>query len=260
MNVLAIGAHPDDIELGCGGLILKAVRSGHKVFMYTLTRGAASGDPQMRTMELIESSQFVRADTLWVDNFEDTQLSVSPDLINHIEFIIKKSQADVVITHSLTDTHHDHRAVAASTIEAGRNIPNIMAYEIPLTKDFKPQIFYDISDVVDEKVKLLTIFRSQHDKLYLKANAIKGLAEYRALQSRLNRKVSYMNPLGDGDAYNAVEAFEVLKVCIDNGFKLWNNFPSQMIHSEPTIHRQAEILEIVDKGSYSKMVYNNNDV
>jgi LmbE family N-acetylglucosaminyl deacetylase len=45
MNILAIGAHPDDIELGCGGLLLKAVRQGHSVWMYTLTRGAASGDP-----------------------------------------------------------------------------------------------------------------------------------------------------------------------------------------------------------------------
>jgi hypothetical protein len=61
-----------------------------------------------------------------------------------------------------------------------------MAYEIPLTKDFKPQIFYDISDVINEKVELLNLFKSQMDKLYLKANAIKGLAEYRALQSRLN--------------------------------------------------------------------------
>jgi LmbE family N-acetylglucosaminyl deacetylase len=53
MKIVAIGAHPDDIELGCGGLVLKAVRNGHNVYMYTLTRGSASGDPKERTKELI---------------------------------------------------------------------------------------------------------------------------------------------------------------------------------------------------------------
>ncbi|MFL6371987.1 MAG: PIG-L family deacetylase, partial [Nitrososphaera sp.] len=53
MNILAIGAHPDDIELGCGGLLLKASRQDrHNIFMYTLTRGGASGDPEERTKEL----------------------------------------------------------------------------------------------------------------------------------------------------------------------------------------------------------------
>jgi LmbE family N-acetylglucosaminyl deacetylase len=174
MKIMAIGAHPDDIELGCGGLLLKAVRNGHNVYMYTLTRGSAAGDPEERTKELIQSSKIIGVDGLWIDNFEDTHLSNSHDLISHIEFIIRKTQPDIVITHSLNDTHHDHRAIAASTIEAGRNVPNIMAYEIPLTKDFKPQIFYDISDVINEKVELLNLFKSQMDKLYLKANAIKG--------------------------------------------------------------------------------------
>ncbi|HET7337378.1 MAG TPA: PIG-L family deacetylase, partial [Candidatus Nitrosotalea sp.] len=43
MNILAIGAHPDDIELGCGGLLIKSARQGHNVFMYSLTRGGAGG-------------------------------------------------------------------------------------------------------------------------------------------------------------------------------------------------------------------------
>ena len=73
MKIVAIGAHPDDIELGCGGLLLKAVRNGHNVYMYTLTRGSASGDPERRTKELIQSSKIIGADRLWIDNFEDTR-------------------------------------------------------------------------------------------------------------------------------------------------------------------------------------------
>lgn len=246
MKIVAIGAHPEDIQLGCGGLLLKAVKNGHSVYMYTLTRGSASaGDPQERNKELIQSSKIIGADGLWIDNFEDTHLSNSHDLISHIEFIIRKTQADIVITHSLNDTDNDHIAVAASTIEAGRNIPNIMAYEIPLTKDFKPQIFYDISDVIEEKVELLKLFKSQRDKLYLKSNALKELAGYRALQSRLNRKSNELDASTYVEAFDYVEAFEVLKICVEKGFKLWNASPEKLTQSEYTRPKHVEILEII---------------
>jgi LmbE family N-acetylglucosaminyl deacetylase len=233
VNILAIGAHPDDIELGCGGLLIKAARQGHGVFMYTLTRGAASGDPEQRTKELMQSAKFIGGKALWIDNFEDTKLNASStDLINHIEFFINKADPDLIITHSLGDVHHDHRAVASSTIEAGRFIPNIMSYEIPLTKDFKPQVYYDISDVVDEKVELIKIFWSQQSKLYLKANAIKGLAEYRALQSRLNTSINY------------VESFEVLKLCFGKEFKLWK-VPNDRIPKIAGTAKPKEIIELI---------------
>ncbi|HEX2013674.1 MAG TPA: PIG-L deacetylase family protein [Nitrososphaera sp.] len=208
MNILAVGAHPDDIELGCGGLLLKAAKQGHDVFMYTLTRGAASGDPSERTKELVRSARFIGAKRLWIDNFEDTKLSLNNDLINHIEFFINSADPDIVITHSLGDTHHDHRAIAAATLESGRFIPNIMSYEIPVTRDFKPQVYYDISDVMDDKIELINIFWSQRSKMFLKSNAIRGLAEYRALQSRLNTCVT------------CVEAFEVMKLCFGKEFTL----------------------------------------
>ena len=208
MIILAIGAHPDDIELGCGGLLLKAVREGHKVYMYTLTRGAASGDPAQRTREQIEAAKFIGADTLWIDSFEDTKLSMNIELIRRIESVINYSRADVVYTHPLEDTHHDHRAVAEATIEAGRFVPNILSYEMPVTKDFKPHVYYDISDVIDDKIELLSVFSSQQHKMFICSNATKGLAQYRALQSRLHPLVT------------SVEAFEVLKLGFGTDFRL----------------------------------------
>ena len=209
MNILAIGAHPDDIELGCGGTLLKAVKQGHNVFMHTLTRGSASGNPAARTTEFMQSVRFIGAKDALIDDLQDMRLMDKADeLIKHIEYYMDKVDPDVIFTHSPGDMHHDHRAVASATVEAGRFYSNILSYEIPLTKTFEPIVYYDISDVIDKKVELIRIFWSQSSKLYLKANAIKALAEYRALQSRLNTSIIY------------VEAFEALKLYFDKEFKL----------------------------------------
>jgi LmbE family N-acetylglucosaminyl deacetylase len=233
MNILAIGAHPDDIELGCGGLLLKASRQDrHNIFMYTLTRGGASGDPEERTKEIIESAKFIGAKRLWIDNFEDTKLSLSSDLINHIEFFIKKADPDIVLTHSIGDTHHDHRAIAASTMEAGRFVPNILAYEIPVTREFKPQVYYDISDVIDGKLELINIFLSQRSKSFLQSNAIRGLAQYRALQSRFDNSVS------------CVEAFEVQKLFFGKDFKLLN-IPQDKVTRTVSQQMPKEVIESI---------------
>lgn len=201
--------------------------------MYALTKGAASGDPIQRTRELRESAKFIGAENLWIDNFEDTKLIVNDELINHIEHIINKARPDIILTHSSGDIHHDHRAIALATVEAGRFISNILSYEIPLTRNFSPQVFFDISDTVDEKVRLIEIFWSQHSKLYLKSNAIKGLAEYRALQSRLNVSI------------NHVEAFEVLKLCFTKDLGL-AQVPHAMIPRvpEPVINHLEEIVQL----------------
>jgi LmbE family N-acetylglucosaminyl deacetylase len=208
LNILAIGAHPDDIELGCGGLLLKAVKEGHNIFMYILTRGSASGDPVQRTYEQIEAAKFIGAHAMWIDNFEDTKLSLNVELIQHIESAVNSTHPDVIYTHPVGDTHHDHRAIAEATLEAARFVPNILSYEMPVTRDFKPHVYYDISDVINDKIELLNVFLSQKHKMFITSNATKGLAQYRALQSRLHPLVT------------AVEAFEVLKLGFGTDFQL----------------------------------------
>lgn len=230
LNILAIGAHPDDTELGCGGLLLKAARQGHNVFLYNSTCGSASGDPEQRIQELIYSARFIGAQALWIDNFVDTKLSLTDDLISHIEYFSNRSQADIIYTHSLLDNHHDHRTLAEATIEGGRYVPNILSYEMPLTKDFKPQIYYDISDVIEDKIRLINIFKSQQNKMFLQSHAIKGLAQYRALQSRLNKSVT------------SAESFEVIKMSLEKDLKLTVGLQENITHYALE-HRPKDIIE-----------------
>jgi len=199
VTVLAIGAHPDDIEIGCGGLLIKLCRKNRRVYEYILTHGEAAGNSSKeRSEEANESAKMMGIKKVWYGNFKDTELMPNGILVNSIEKIINRVRPNLILTHSIRDEHHDHRAVGLATIEAARYFPNILAYENPLTKDFTPQVFVDISDVIEEKMKSLLMYHSQRKKKYLRKKAIFGLAQYRALQSRL-------------DNVNFAEAFQIVK-------------------------------------------------
>lgn len=210
MNILAIGAHPDDIELGCGGTLFKASRQGHNVFMYTITRGGSAGQVIRRSNELVNTAKLIGASALWIDDFEDGKVYLSKELINSIEFFIIKTKADIVFTHPSQDNHHDHRAIAEASKEAGRFTPNIFAYENPSTKIFNPTMYYDISDVIEKKINLIKQHESQDSKIFLSSNSVKGLSEHRAIQTRLDEKIVNM------------EAFEVVKITFDTDLTLLN--------------------------------------
>ena len=237
MNILAIGAHPDDIELGCGGLLIKSARLGHNIYMYVLTRGEASGDARQRCMELIQSAKFIGAKSLWIDNFEDATLSVNSKLINHIEYFIQKVHPDIILTHPVSDYHHDHRAIAKSTLEAARNNQNILAYEVLLTRNFNPQLFYDISEVNDDKGNLISIFESQKSKNFMNQKGIRALTRYRAQQSRLNSNMEF------------AEGFEVMKLCLNNDFSLFK-LPAGKIYSVDKKLDTKGIIEYVNDTPY----------
>jgi len=233
MNILAIGAHPDDIEIGCGGLLIKAARSGHSIYLYNLTRGEKAGNPERRTEELKRTARFIGAKALYIDRFADTQLAPTSDLINHIESCVDVCRPDLVISHPMTDTHHDHRAVAVATIEAGRNVSTILSYEMPLTKGFEPHLYYDISDSMDSKLELLSMFQSQSHKIFLESRAIKGLAQYRALQSRLGSDVVYS------------ESFQIVKTALDGNFSLWKKSVAPELRETASANNAHQLCECI---------------
>src|SRR5487761_882477 len=208
MRILAIGAHPDDVEIGCGGAILAASELGHEIYIYVATRGEKSGDPIVREEETKKTSEIIRAARLKIGNFPDTQLKRDGELIESIESFMKEVEPHVVFTHTQNDQHHDHQSVALSAIEACRFVPNVLEYESPSARNFQPQTFVDITSVISKKLKLLDIFWSQRGKQYLRKNAIVGLAEYRAFQTRV-------------DQIKYAEAFEVNKICMSEQLSLF---------------------------------------
>jgi LmbE family N-acetylglucosaminyl deacetylase/tetratricopeptide (TPR) repeat protein len=184
--ILAIGAHPDDIELGCGGYLLKAKESGAAVFGLTVSRGEcgmeALGD---RSAEQQKAAEFLGLDNLWNLGIPDTAIREHQrKVVEAIEQKIRESGATVILTHSPYDLHSDHQAVFDATKEAARNVPTVLCYEdVGTAKEFVPNYFVDITAYIDDKMRLVAYHRTQQLKPYMDPAAIRGRASHRGLQS-----------------------------------------------------------------------------
>jgi LmbE family N-acetylglucosaminyl deacetylase len=189
MNILAIGAHPDDIEFGCGGTLLRYAQNGHKVFLLVLTDGSFGGDSLTRMDEQRQAAKFMGAQELFLGGFRDTELVCNRQLIHKIEEIINSVSPDIVFLNFWADVHQDHRAAAQAAVSASRYIKEVLFYEVPTTQHFEPDIFVDIQDVMEEKLQLLSLHSSQVDKTKVQNLTIlesaKSCANFRGFQGRV---------------------------------------------------------------------------
>jgi len=190
MNILAIGAHPDDIEYGCGGTLLKMKQEGHKVCMMIMTRGEVGGDPEIRSREQRSVAEFIGVDDIIWGDQADTKIPVDKEIINLIDKAIKKSQAEIVLFNYTDDTHQDHRALARCAMSATRHLKRVLMFEVPTSQHFEPDIFVDIGDdVIERKERLLLLHASQVDKTsipHLEINeGMRACAGFRGYQGRV---------------------------------------------------------------------------
>lgn len=189
MNILAIGAHPDDIEIGCGGTLIKYARKGHKVFLLVLTCGDVGGDPEIRKKEQELSAKKMGAQKVFWGNFKDTYATDARSLITVIEEVINEVKPQTVFINYLHDVHQDHRAVAKACLSATRYIKEVLYYEVPTTNQFEPETFVDIGAVLEDKLELLRIHVSQVDRTRVENLSIlevaKSCANFRGFQARV---------------------------------------------------------------------------
>jgi LmbE family N-acetylglucosaminyl deacetylase len=161
LKIIAIGAHPDDIEYGCGGTLFKLSKAGHQITMLVMTRGEMGGDPDLRQKEQERSAALLNARLVW-GRFADTQIPLQKEAISTIEYFIKKIKPDLIFVMFAKDTHQDHRTVSQATVTAARYVHNVLFYEVPTTYDFAPaSVFMDIAPVLDKKMTLLKAHKSQ---------------------------------------------------------------------------------------------------
>ena len=189
MNILAIGSHPDDIEFGCGGTLIKYARAGHKINLFVLTEGSFGGNAEIRKKEQEEAAKFMGAKELFWGKFRDTELVDNRELILGIDEIIHKVKPDVVFLNYAEDVHQDHRATAKAGISASRYVKEVLFYEVPTTQHFEPDIFVNIQDVLDKKIELLKLHASQIERTKVENLTIlesaQSCATFRGYQGRV---------------------------------------------------------------------------
>ena len=184
VTVLAVGAHPDDIEVGCAGTLALQKSNGAKVYLLVLSKGEASGDPQTKELACKRSAELLGVDGLFFGGLKDTKIDDGIETILVIEKIIDKVNPDVVYTHTFKDTHQDHRNTAYATLSAARRCKRILMYETPNTlKEFFPQVFTDIENGFEVKKKALRLFGRESERFWLAAHAVEGLALFRGFQA-----------------------------------------------------------------------------
>ncbi|HOW28305.1 MAG TPA: PIG-L family deacetylase [Elusimicrobiota bacterium] len=160
MNILAIGPHPDDMEYGCGGTLLKMSKSGVRIHLLVLTHGDMGGRPTIRQKEQESSARLLRAELHW-GHWKDTELPLTKDLIHFIEKTIRDTRPDIIFSPFHNDTHQDHRTASQATLTATRYHRNVLFYEVPTSVDFHPNVFVDIGQVLEKKFSLLKAHKSQ---------------------------------------------------------------------------------------------------
>ena len=169
MNVLAIGAHFDDVEIGCGGMLLKRVAQGDKVSILTITNSKYekphnndSRYAEIARAEAQEAAKLIGAELTCLDK-EPLNLVHNEGFSYEFDKVINRVEPDIVLTHWSGDFHSDHAAVALSSVRAARRVGTILQYRsnwYSTEELFNENYFVDISDYLERKLEVIRVYKS----------------------------------------------------------------------------------------------------
>lgn len=196
MKIIAIGAHYDDIELGCGGTLARYAAKGHQIKMVVVSdsTGISFKGETMRTKSEAETEGKNGAAALGVKDvlnlkFPNKDVPYDSSSVEAIEKVLVEFQPELIFTHWPFDTHQDHRNASLATISAARNFNNIFLYE-PFPPSgrsyvaYRPNLYIDITESINVKVASLEAHKSQHSRYGSDwTEAIVGRARMRGFES-----------------------------------------------------------------------------
>lgn len=211
MRILAIGAHPDDIELGCAGTLARCIQRGDEVTVAIACRGEmASSDlaPEelikVRSKEAHNSVQLLGAELIEM-GLADGSIERTEEIKLLFTDVIRRAAPDVVITHFHADYGGDHNNTFAVTLDATvyATVPNVHTEHAAIERspllymmeplggfNFQPQVYVDITDTLATKLKMLECHRSQiewmnrHGTMDMR-KYVEVAARFRGYQSRV---------------------------------------------------------------------------
>ena len=184
-TILIVAAHPDDEVLGCFGTVARLTKEGYEAYTLILGEGKTSRDDsrvienkkneiKILNTEIQKANALIGIKKVFIESFPDNRFD-SVDLLDIVKVVSKvkeEVQPDIIFTHYENDLNIDHRITYQAVITATRPmvdecVKEIYSFEIlsstewnyPLS--FSPDLFYDISDTIDLKVKAMKVYRSE---------------------------------------------------------------------------------------------------
>ncbi|HWV78450.1 MAG TPA: PIG-L family deacetylase [Isoptericola sp.] len=178
LRVLAVGAHPDDVEIGVGATLAAHAAAGDEVVILTLSGGAVGGPAAARHEEALAAAAVIGARLVHLD-FPDTHLDPAEGPISAIEEVVAELSPHRVYTHSVHDRHQDHRAVNEAVQIAARQVPSLWCFQSPsATVAFAPNRFVDVDGFVETKLRMLAAYVSQAHREYMQPDTVRATAMY----------------------------------------------------------------------------------
>jgi len=173
MNILAIGAHFDDIELGCSGSLARHVAKGDKVWAYIATVSGFKGlnNETVRSNEVALAEGRLAMEALGVElicgKFNTLEVEFVDRLNVEILRIIEEKKIEMVYIHWVGDIHHDHQAVARASLHSCRHVPRMLMYRsnwYHSNLDFKGSFYIDITEHWPKKKQSILAHKSELER------------------------------------------------------------------------------------------------
>jgi len=170
MNVLGIGAHYDDVELGCSGTLIKHVQAGDKVTILVVTDSSYSNpdgdlvrDKETATKEGKQAAEIMGADLICLD-YPTFEVPFDEGLTRQIQKIIEDLEIDTIYSHWDGDLHRDHVWTAKSALMAGRHVPRFLMYRSNYYETgvaFEGTFFSNITGFMGQKMDVIKAHESE---------------------------------------------------------------------------------------------------
>ena len=180
VDILAFGAHPDDVELSAGGTLIKQIKNGSTVGIVDITMGemGTRGTPEIRSMEAANAMKIIGANFRENLKMPDSFIDLSKKSIEKVVKAIRTHKPKIVLCNAIKDRHPEH-GIASELVSKACFISGLTKFETFIDgkkqdshrpkniyhyiqdKWINPDFVMDISDEIDQKIKAVKAFESQ---------------------------------------------------------------------------------------------------